>query len=70
MVKPCNNIPTNNAPIAVPKAFGLAAPNTANPIKAAATLSKRRLFPEAISPLPKRADKSIPPIDAVTPEIT
>ena len=34
--------------MAVPKALGFATPNTAKPINAAATLSKRRLLPEAI----------------------
>ena len=56
--------------MAVPKALGFAAPNTAKPISAAATLSNKRLLPDAMSPLPRRADKSNPPIEAVIPEIT
>ena len=54
----------------MPKALGLAAPRTANPINAAATESNNRLFPEAISPLPRRAESKIPPIEAITPDIT
>ena len=41
--------------MAVPNAFGLAAPSTAKPIRAAATESSRRLLPDAISPRPSRA---------------
>ena len=54
----------------MPNALGLAAPRTANPISAAATESSNRLFPEAISPRPNLAESSIPPIEAVIPEIT
>ena len=69
IVMPCNRMPTNSAPIAVPKAFGRAAPSTAPPMTAAATLPTPRLLPHALSPRPSRAANRIPPTDAVKPEI-
>ena len=45
---PCSSTPTKSAPIAVPNAFARAAPSTAKPMSAAATLSRSRLLPLAM----------------------